>query len=127
MVRPLPESSVRSLPAAGNARGQAMKLLIGLSFAAVSIAATAATTRAPTDEQRSRCANEDFSLHISDAEAIAACTQIIDLKPTDVLDYALAYSNRAVAEMASGEEAKANADLRAAHRIDPKDFHANPK
>lgn len=103
-----------------------MKFLIGLSFAAFSFAAVAAPAPAPTDEQRARCANEDFALHISATEAIAACTLIIKLKPKDVEDYALAYSNRAVAEMSLGQQDKANADIREAHRIDPKDFEDNP-
>jgi hypothetical protein len=51
---------------------------------------------------------------------------IINLRPADPLTYALAYSNRAVAEMALGQEEKSKADRRAAHRIDPKDFEDNP-
>jgi hypothetical protein len=100
--------------------------LSSLSFAAFSFAAVAAPAPAPTDEQRARCANEDFSLHLSDGDVVAACTLIINMKPKDVQDYALAYSNRAVAEMALGQEARANADIREAHRIDPKDFEADP-
>jgi hypothetical protein len=102
-----------------------MKPLMALSLVTFSIAAVAAPARAPTNEQNDRCANEDGKL--SDAEAIAACTLIIKLKPKDVLVYGVAYSNRAVAEMSLGQEDKANADIREAHRIDPKDFHANPK
>jgi hypothetical protein len=101
-----------------------MKPLIGFSFAALSFAAVAAPVAAPTDEQNDRCANEDGGL--SDSDAIAACTLIINLKPTDPLTYALAYSNRAVAEMSLGQEEKSKADRRAAHRIDPKDFEDNP-
>jgi hypothetical protein len=104
-----------------------MRSLIGLSFAAFSfaafsLAAVAAPAPAPTDEQRARCANEDSKL--SATEAMAACTLIINLKPKDVLDYALAYSNRAVAEDSLGLNDRANADVREAHRIDPADFHA---
>jgi hypothetical protein len=101
-----------------------MRSLIGLSFAAFSLAAAAAPASAQTDAQNARCANEDPKLNLSDTEVIAACTLIIDLKPKDVLVYALAYSNRAVAEDSLGQEDKANADLREAHRIDPHDFHA---
>jgi len=101
-----------------------MKSLIGLSFAALALTAAAPPAHAPTDEQNDRCANEDGKL--SDAEAVAACTLIIKLKPKDALTYALAYSNRAAAEMALGQDAKANADIRESHRIDPKDCHANP-
>jgi len=101
-----------------------MKLLIGFSFAALALMAATPPAKGPTDEQNDRCANEDGKL--SDAEAIAACTLIIKLKPKDVLAYGLAYSNRAVAEMSLGQEDKANADIREAHRIDPKDFHADP-
>lgn len=103
-----------------------MRSLIGLSLMTFSLSAVAAPTPAPTDEQRARCANEDFSLHLSDTDVIAACTLIINLKPKDVQDYALAYSNRAVAEMSLGQQDRANADIREAHRIDPKDFEANP-
>jgi len=102
-----------------------MKLLTALSFVGFSFAAVAAPSSAPTDKQIDSCANEDGKL--SDAQAIAACTLIIKLKPKDVLVYGTAYSNRAVAEMSLGQEAKANADIREAHRIDPKDFEANPQ
>ena len=101
-----------------------MRALIGLPLAAFSIAALAAPVRTATDEQNNRCANEDYSLHLSPADVIEACTQIIKLKPTSALEYALAYSNRAVAEDSLGQDDKANADLREAHRIDPADFHA---
>ena len=101
-----------------------MRSLIGLSFAAFSLAAVAAQAQAPTDEQRARCANEDPKLNLSDSEVIAACTLIIELKPKDVEDYALAYSNRAVAEQSLGLHDRANADIGEAHRIDPDDFHA---
>ncbi|HWE46727.1 MAG TPA: hypothetical protein VG407_11940 [Caulobacteraceae bacterium] len=113
-----------------------MRALIGLSLATISLAALAAPpvaaqasptpAVAPTDAQRARCANEDFSLHISSTEAMAACTLIINMKPTDPQELALAYSNRAVAEDSLGLHAQSNADLRAAHRIDPADFEANP-
>jgi len=101
-----------------------MRTFIGLSCAAFSFAAFAAPVRTATDEQNDRCANEDYTLHLSPAEVIEACTQIINLKPTKPLEYALAYSNRAVAEDSLGQDDKANADLREAHRIDPADFHA---
>lgn len=102
-----------------------MRALVAPWFAAISVVAAAAPAPAPTDEQRARCANEDPKLSLSDTEVIGACTLIIKLKPEDVQDYSAAYSNRAVAEVSLGQD-QAKADIREAHRIDAKDFEANP-